>query len=211
MNSKKLIIVSVLLVIAIIASFTVPKTKYKSISIIPSLKIPLELKDWNGKDISQDFNTKDKRYDFISEVFAHAYRSDIGENILLLILDAGNFHNPKVCMGGAGYSAKDMPDTEFKTTRGTFKASTVFFEKKDEGMLIIYWISINKKLTDWTGQKLLQLFYSMFNKEKVGLMIRLDIPTRKDHIRSSVSAAKDLVYKLSESIPRDQAEYLFGK
>jgi EpsI family protein len=211
MNSKRFIIAAVLLIVAIIASFAPPKTKYKSVSIIPALNIPLEMKEWQGKDISRQFNTKDEKYNFISEVSAHAYRSSIGENILLLILDAGNFHNPKICMGGAGYTATDLPDTEFRTPRGAFKAHTIFFEKKDEGMLIIYWISINKRLTDWAGQKFLQLFYSMFNKDKVGLMVRLDIPTTESHIQGSVSAAKEFVSELSKNMPQDQSEYLFGK
>jgi len=211
MNSKRFTVAAILLTIAIIISFAPPRAKYKSISIMPSLNIPLELKDWQGKDISAQFNIKDERYNFISEVSAHAYRSPLGESILLLMLDAGNFHNPKLCMEAAGYTSTDLPDVKFKTTEGSFKAHAVFFENKKEGMLIIYWISIDKRLMDWTGQKFLQLFYSMFNKDKVGLMIRLDIPTRKNNIQGSISAAKEFVSELSEVMPREQSEYLFGK
>ena len=211
MKPLKPLIVIALLVATIIVAFAIPRPHYKSPDIIPTLDIPIYMGDWRGRDISKQFNLNDERYKFIGNVFANMYSNYLGEGLILLILDAGNFHNPKVCMGASGYTSKDLPDTEFKTPYNTVRAHTVYFEKGDEGTLIIYWICINKKIVDWNTQKLIQLWYSLFNKEKVGLMVRLDISTNKDRIQSSVSVAKEFIADLSKSLPREKCEYVFGK
>lgn len=195
---------------AIAVSFGLPKTKYKSPNILSKLDIPFNFPGWNGKNAANLFNPNDLRYNFISDIFARTYVNKYRERLLFLILDAGNFHNPKVCFGSSGHTITELPDLEVKTPTHTFKAHALFTQKGREGTLLVYWICINKKLVDWTGQKLLQLWYSMFNKEKIGLMVRLDIPARKDTLDSSLKLAREFILNISSNIPPDQTEYIFG-
>jgi hypothetical protein len=211
MNPKRSIVVLLLLLSTIAVSFGVPKSKYKSPDVLSTLDIPYRFTGWHGKDASGMLNLNDLRYNFISKVFVRSYTNTYRENLLLLILDAGNFHNPKICFGSAGNILTELPDLELKTPTHTFKAHVLFGEKDRKGTLLVYWICINKKIVDWTEQKMLQLWYSMFNKEKTGLMVRLDIPARKDTLDSSLKLAKEFILQISSTIPEAQAEYIFGK
>lgn len=211
MNIKRSIFIIILLLCATAVSFGLPKPRYKSPEIISKLDIPYRIFGWNGKDISQKLNLNDLRFNFISEIFIRSYINKYGENLILLILDAGNFHNPKVCLGGSGYTARDLPDTEFRINNRAFKAHTVYFEKGKEGIVVIYWICINKKVVDWTRQKIIQLWYSLFNKEKIGLMVRLEVSASPTGTESAVKTAQRFISEISSKIPAEQAEYIFGK
>jgi len=200
-----------ILICAIAASFGLPKVKYKSPDILSKLEIPQRIAGWRGKDVSQEINLKDERYNFIGEVFARAYFNKYGEKLLFLILDAGNFHNPKVCFGSSGFTLKELPDLKLKVLGRDFKARVLYAQKGQEGQLLIYWICIDRKIVDWTEQKIKQLWYSMFNKEKAGLMARLDIPAREETLDNSLKLAKEFISDISSKIPSEQADYIFGR
>lgn len=209
--NKKLLMVTILLLGAIILSFALPKAKYKSLNILHKLKIPYEISNWQGKDVAKELDLTDERYKFISEIFARIYTNENKESFLLLILDAGNFHNPKVCFGSSGYKMRELSDPEFNVGNRNFKAKTLYLQKGKEGLLLLYWICIDKKQVHWTEQKLKEFWYSLFGKKRVGLMVRLDIPTREDNIKNSLRQVKKFIEDLSYTLPSEQAEYLFGE
>ena len=210
MKNRQVIVISLILV-AIVISFALPKPKYTSAGMLSKISIPSKIYTWYGHDVSDQLNQKDLRYNFISDIFARSYNNGFGKSFLMMVLDAGNFHNPKVCFSSSGYVATDLPDVEFKTKNKNFKARAVFFERPQDSLVIIYWICIDREITDWTGQKIKELWYTLINKKKSGLMIRFDIPAAKGDIDSAVKTAKGFVEDLSNNIPQDQAEYLFGK
>ncbi len=207
---KKIIILGSILGLTLLVSFGLPKTKYKSPDILSKLEIPARTENWRSKDISTQLNLGDERYNFISEIYARAYTNYYGETVLWLILDAGNFHNPKVCFGSSGFTIEELPDLEIKLPHRTLKAKMLYTGKPKEGYLLIYWITINKNIVDWTQQKILQLWYALFNKEKIGLMVRFDIPTSRDRIENAQKIAQELLVEVLPQIPPDQAEYIFG-
>ncbi len=211
MLSKKIAAI-VILVLTIIFCFAFPKVKYQSPDMLSKLVIPTDPSvGWHSKDISDQFDTKDLKYNFISRIFARIYTNPTNQSILLMILDAGNFHNPKVCYGSSGYQITDMPDITLRAGNRSFNAQSVFMEKDSQGLLIIYWICIDKKMVNWTGQKLMQLVYSMFNKEKIGFMIRLDVPTTLANAPNAQKFAQEFIDTIYSQIPSDQVEYIFGK
>jgi EpsI family protein len=212
MKKIRPLITIIILLLTLAASYALPKVKYTSPDIVSTLEIPFRTGNWRGKDMSHRLNLNDLRYNFISKVFTRGYSNYYGENLLLLILDAGNFHNPKVCFGSSGYKIQDLPDVELKLAGGKqIKAKAIFAGKDNEGFVLIYWITINKKVVDWTQQKILQLWYSLFNKEKVGLMVRLDIPATESTIKDALKNAQSFWEEASSQIPAEQKEYLFGK
>jgi len=211
MKPSKTLLVAILLLSTAIIAFALPKPIYKSLNILPTLEIPSSINGLRSYDISGQFDVNDERYKFVGDIFATMYENYTGEKLVLIVLDAGNFHNPKVCMGASGYSSKELPDVEFITSYNRINAHNIYFEKGNEGNLIIYWICINKKIVDWNSQKLIQLWHSIFNKEKAGLMIRLDVPTTKDNIQNSINFAREFITNLSKSLPREKAKYIFGQ
>ncbi|MFA5256320.1 MAG: exosortase C-terminal domain/associated protein EpsI [Candidatus Omnitrophota bacterium] len=210
MNKTRYIIVMAILIAVIGISYGLPRAKYTSPKIVSKLNLPYRIYSWYGRDFSKSFNPNDLRYNFISEVFAQLY-TRFDDRVLLLILDAGNFHNPKACFRGSGFAVTDLPDTEFKAGKKRFKAKTLFFEKPGESYVVIYWLCIDKKITDWTGQKIKEFIFAVLNKQKTGLMIRLEIPAAKDGTDAAIKLAKEFISDLSDKLNEEQSDYLFGK
>ena len=211
---KKNIIVISLLIAAMVVAFALPKVKYQGLSILTKLNIPASMTGWQSRDISDSLKSKmneQEVYNFVGDVFARVYRNFLGEQLLMLVLDAGNFHNPKVCYGSGGYKITELDDIELAAGATKFKAHTLYLEKGDEGLTMVYWICINKKIVGWTEQKALELWASLLQKKKAGLMVRLDIPTRKGGTETSLRLAQDLIKDLSRNLTPEQSEYLFGK
>lgn len=209
-NTRSYITIFLLLATLVIA-FGLPKPHYKSPDIIGTLDIPERLSDWRSRNRSEELQLqKDDRYAFVSDIFAREYSTRYGENLIFLILDAGNFHHPKICFGNSGYKISELDDTELSANGKTFKASTLFAQKDIGGTVIIYWMVINKKRLNWTGQKSHELWYKLFNKEKIGVMGRIDIPIRSDNTQFAFNLAQKFLRDISHGIPKDDAQYMFG-
>ena len=207
-------IVIILLLFIIALSFTLPKAKYADTHFISRLEIPIIMKGWEGKDVAANLNIdySDERYNFLGEVLAHEYSNIDGRKLLFIILNAGNFHYPNICFTSSGFKIRELKKTEFNIMGRTFESHTLYTEKGQENYLVFYWISIDKKIVpDWIEQKVKQLYFSMFNKKRVGLMIRVDIPIKKDNIEDGLILAQQFFNDLIQAIPPEQAEYIFGK
>ena len=201
-----------LLLATILICFALPKPKYESTDIIGTLDIPETMRDWRSKDMARELNLEgDDRYKFISNVFARLYGNRYGESLLFLVLDAGNFHHPKVCFGSSGFKIRELDDTEFSAGDRAFKAKTLLATKGPGGFVVIYWMVINKQRVGWTEQKFQQLWYQLFNKEKIGVMGRLDIPVQGDNTQLAINLAQKFIRDLSRGVPDSDAEYMFGK
>jgi len=213
LRPSKFWIVILLLLSSIILSFAFPKAKYEGTGFISQLKIPDTFSEWQGKDITEnlDLSAEEDRYKFISGALAYEYVNKDGENLLFIVLDAGNFHHPKVCYTSSGFTVKDLKDTEFHTLNSTFKAHTLYTEKGGEGFLSFYWIIIDKKIAhEWIEQKIKQLYFSLFNKKRVGLMVRIDIPAKEGNIKDAIIPAERFISDLSRALPPEEADYIFG-
>jgi len=211
---KKHIIVITLLAATIFIAFALPKWKYKGLDTLKQVNIPVSMTGWQSRDISDNLKSnmsKGNVYNFVGDVFARVYGNFLGEQLMMLVLDAGNFHNPKVCYGSSGYNITELEDLELAAGAKKFKAHVLYLEKGDEGLTMVYWICINKKIVGWTEQKIIELTASILQKKKAGLMVRLDIPTRKGGSEASLRLAQDFVKDLSHSLTPEQSEYLFGK
>ncbi len=211
MNRQKPFVIIIILALAIIVSFALPKAKYKSLNILDQIRIPETAADWSSKDISKEFNTDDERYNFLSDIFARIYTDKNDNNLLFLVLDAGNFHNPKVCFSASGYKVKELTDTELKVAGRSFKAISLYTQRGNEGIVLLYWLCIDKKITSWTGQKLKELWASVFQTKKAGLMIRLEIPAQEKSTEAALAFGKKFLNDLSSNLSPDQLDYLFGK
>jgi len=206
-------IVIVLLLASVIAAYTMPVMHYKGTGFISKLEIPLSVGDWQGKDVTNELNLDfDKNWNkFISEALIYEYTNAEGKRLVFIILDAGNFHHPNVCFTAAGFEIKEIGDTEFNIRSKTIKAHTLFTTKQNQSNLSFYWIIIDKEITEkWIDQKIKQLYFSLFNRQRVGLMVRIDVPTRGNNINDAVILAKQFIQELKEALPREKSEYIMG-
>jgi EpsI family protein len=211
---RRPLVLIILLIATMVISFALPKWKYKGADTLSKVNIPVSMTGWQSADVSGNMKSKMKDqevYNFVGDVFARVYGNFLGEQLLLLVLDAGNFHNPKVCYGSSGYKIVELDDIEIDAGGKKLKAHALSMEKGDEGLTMVYWICIDKKIVGWTEQKVLELWASIMQKKKAGLMVRLDIPTRKGGKDTALRLAKDFVKDLSRNLSSEQSEYLFGK
>jgi hypothetical protein len=131
--------------------------------------------------------------------------------LLFLVLDAGNFHNPKVCFGSSGFEFRDLEKLKIKSNASTFEAQTVYMKKASEGQLIVYWLCIDKKIASWSKQKVIELWSTLLNKKKSGLMVRLEIPANEENLPSAIKLAYGFILELKNNLTAQDAEYIFGK
>jgi EpsI family protein len=212
MNNRNYII-SLIFLLALAAIYGIPRPKYHGTNVLQELDVPLSFGAWHGQDNPDEAQPLDDKFNFINTLISRTYTGPQGETLDLMILDAGNFHNPKICMGGAGYIARDLPDlgVTFPVEGKKRDFTEVYFTKDNEGDLVIYWIVINKKQVNWTQQKFQEFFYSIFNKKKVGLMVRLDIAAKDNDTAGAEAIAQDFIRSLSSKLTLGQRDIIFGQ
>ena len=209
----KILIASSLLVLTILVAFTLPKPHYHSAFSFKKLHIPESFPGWQSEDIAPKLAAKeqDDRYKFISEIFARSYGIQNGPTLLFLVLDAGNFHHPQVCFKSSGFAIRELDDIEFQLAHKTLQAQCLFARKNQQQFLVIYWITINGRSVNWTQQKWQELLFSLSNQNRVGLMMRMDIPVAEDRIPEAQAFARKFVTDLEKEIPLEEIPYLWGR
>ncbi len=213
MRPFKFWIIIILLSTAIVLSFTYKRPKYKGTGFISRLEIPSAFDGWRGKDITADLqlDLEASKFGFLSDIMTYQYVNGSGQSLLLIILDAGNFHHPNVCYTSAGFRIKELDDTEFNIAGRTVTARTLYTERGTESYLSFYWIVIDKKIVNkWIEQKLKQLYFTLFNKKRIGLMVRIDIPARESEIPDALILARQFVNDFSTALAPEPEDYLFG-
>ncbi|KKO18907.1 MAG: putative exosortase [Candidatus Brocadia fulgida] len=223
-RNKKVYITTALLLFTIIFCFASPgantkKTKYVSQDILSQLEIPYKIKGWHGVDARQDWDLEleEKMNQFIEQSITREYTNTNGENIFFTMVDAGNFHNPRICANGAGFKIKDSADTEFHVALPAqagsriLKARSFYTEKGNDGFLVIYWVCVDNNVVDWMEEKVKEIWFSLLdNSDRVSLMIRLDIPCKESSIDNALKLARGFVADFSQNIPIETATFVFG-
>ncbi|MCA9399083.1 MAG: EpsI family protein [Candidatus Omnitrophica bacterium] len=208
---KRAVLISIMLILTMVISFLVPKPKYEGTNILDNMNIPKSFPGWRSYDISKELDLKDERYNFISDAFARVYLNRKGEAVLLLVLDAGNFHNPKVCYTSTGFNVQELEKVRFDLSSTSVDANALYMERQESGMALLYWLIIDKKPVTWTQQKVLELWSSLFNKKKTGLMVRMEIPLNKGRTQEEALAlSREFIQSLNQSLTTEQKSYLFG-
>ena len=219
MDKRSLLIACVLVSVMAIA-FGLPKAKYKSMDILKEISVPMNVGDWQGKDVKNDLKLMDEKYNFVRALDLREYDHPSGRKVYLFILDAGNFHNPKVCMTSSGFVTKEINDIEYELAapaasvgqqaRASFTAPAITITKDEASFLISYWITINGKRVDWVEQKATEFWFSLIGKRKAGLMIRVDTPTSEKDVPMATEVLKDFVRSLGDSVSAKDHKYIFG-
>lgn len=213
-NLTKSWIVLILLLCSVAISYSIPRETYIGSDIISKINVPIKINEWQGEDVSNQLKL-DMTIDtnkFIFETKIIQYINNQGDRLNLIILDASNFHHPNVCFTAAGYEIKELDDTTITLPGQIIQAKTLYTEKNKQSTVSLYWIVIDKKITyNWIEQKIKQLYFSMFNKKRIGLMVRFDLTTDKENIDSAIKTVKQFIIGLNHTLSAEKSEYLFGK
>ena len=214
MNKSKFIAVIFILLVSITISNVFSKAKYEGTDFISNLKIPDSFSGWHGKDVSDalGINNNSPTFAFISDAQAYQYFNEEGRSLLFIILDASNFHHPKNCFVGAGYKIRELPDSEFHLSDRSFMTHALYSTKGEASYNHFYWIVIDKTIThEWVKQKFKQLFFSLLGKQRVGLMVRIDIPVKENDIEDASKLENQFINDLSQALQPENADYILGE
>jgi EpsI family protein len=214
MKNPKVLIAVILLIATMAVSNALPKAKYIGTNFITNLQVPLTLPGWQGKNVTNflNLNLEEARFGFINDALAYEYVNNNAERLLFIILDAGNFHHPKNCFVSSGYDIKEIPDAQFNLKGQPLKAHALYSAKGTQDYIHYYWIVINKNNAhQWVEQKLKQLYFSMLNKKRVGLMVRIDVPVKESNTENAFTLAEQLITDLYDTLGSEQIDYIFGK
>lgn len=201
---------------AALYSFAVPKhAEYTGSSFITSLVMPDTFAEWKGDDLSETLrgNLQGAEYKFISEALAYKYTDKDNKGLLFMIINSRDFHYPNGCFRGSGYKVTEMNNTGLDASGRDVDAHTFIAEHRGKGAktLILYWIVIDSKpVTNWAEQKMKQLYFSLFDMNNVGLLVRLDIPVEGDNVQGGLALAQKLVDDLSGVLSVGEADHIFG-
>ncbi len=207
----KLLIPIGLLIATMALCFGSTHKKYQGTNVLKTLSLPLDIGNWKGQEVKQQLNLGEGSLAYLGDYQMIKYTNSTHDQIFITLLDAGNFHNPKLCFSTSGYLPMEMPDTEFEISKKKFTAQTIFFRKKNSDTLVMYWLIVDQQQLSWIGQKSKDLFYALLGKKRVGLIIRLDILTSKSDIKRSVAAAQDFIKNLDIGLNMEQSKIIFGK
>jgi len=211
-----MIIAGTVLLSAVLCVYFVPRAKYTGKAITKDIlnSIPEKGRFWETRGVNDLKEGLDGAvYNFVSKIFARQYVNSKNpkQALFLVVVDAGNFHYPKVCFEGTGYDSEELAARDLAIGPGKLQAHLLLNKKGEEATLSVYWICIDKKIVPtWARQKVKQLFYSLFNKERVGLMIRVDIPVSED-INKSIEITQDFLKDLYRSTPETYRGYIFSE
>ena len=112
--AKKKGVVSLVLVGVLFFCYLSEKPKQTDLKTLEKIQLPERLENWRSTIIKPEADfKKDDRYNFLSGLQARMYGTRYQEQILMLLLDGGNFHNPKVCFGGSGFKTNEIIPKNF--------------------------------------------------------------------------------------------------
>jgi EpsI family protein len=208
--NKRILTVLIMLFMTAVGAYVLPNHRIQRSQYIDHLAIPLEIKTWQGENIASLVDTSDDRFRFVNDIFARYYVNQKEDNILFLILDAENFHHPKTCFTSSGFSVRDLPTEKLSMNGHQIEARTFYAWDKKQSFLILYWMMVNGKQTDWREQKWTQLWRSILNQNDTALMVRLDVPVRKS-TQDALKKAQQFLNDVSEVSPPDQMAFVLGK
>ena len=217
MNKKTIRFIAAYLVIAAgcFCVYFTPQAKYEGKEVVLSVMedVPENFGRWRGKNMSMKIDDENPVYNFLSKAFARFYEDRYlpQKGLFFMMVDAGNFHHPRVCMQAGGVRTESLAPRAINVGGREILVQLVLTEGKDSGSLIVYWICIDKKvLRRWIDQKAHQFIYSLFNKKSVGLMVRADIACSRDSIDEGVKYAEKFFSDMYRNFPEESREYLFG-
>ncbi len=200
-----------LLALTLLASYAGPRPKYEAADNLSHLNIPTEFKEWRSRDISNEINPKDERFKFIGNYIARQYVNDLGESLLLLILDVNNSHPPANCFKASGFQVEPGHSFDMSAPGIHVTPSSLYAFKKKDGFLVCYWMVINGKVVNsWIGGELRQLLGNILNLPRQAVMIRLDIPINRSGKDKGIKIAQDFVKGLAAGADKKEKELLFG-
>ncbi|MBC8414332.1 MAG: exosortase-associated EpsI family protein [Nitrospira sp.] len=206
-------IVILILVFGITVDLAIPAAEYSGNTYIPRNKIPSSFADWRGKDMSHALFLDISNVDALAYTrsFAYEYVNSSGQEIILVISHAGSYHYPKVCLSESGYVMHDLEDEEIVMHNRKLKTSVIYTENYGDDFISLYWVTMNKEvIINWTDIKLKQLYYSIFDKDLVGFIVRVDVPADRSDIVESIAIAKQFITELNTSINNEFSDYILG-
>jgi EpsI family protein len=210
-KAKSLIIIAIIF-ITILVSFYSPKIRYQSFDILEYINMPLSIGNWLGKELPNKDEEEKKAFTYINKSKQYYFWKKDGSEIYFSLLNAENFHDPKVCYTGIGYKPRYEGTHKINLSKSTtLQFDTYLMLKKNNTLLTTYWMCINGKNVNWLELKLNKRIYALTNKESINVLTRIDVPTNPKNTEKALAVTKDFLRDLYRILDKNKSVYVFGK
>lgn len=212
---NKHLFTSILLVLTLAASLLSGKAQFKSIDVVSQLNIPLHFNRWQGQNAPNAYQTESQKPDFIAKTLLLYYWIPDEANLSLLLINAGNFHNPRTCYTGSGYTPKEYANLEIELSKNVaLKGESYIMQKSEtEAFFTTYWMIVDGRRVDWLEQKFKEFFFALINKRRANLMVRIDVPlyeVNQEVFKWAENVTRLFIQDLYKASDTQDKYYIFG-
>lgn len=176
--------------------------------------IPKEIGEWQM--VSEKTEMNPSASEFLNDVLFRTYKRGDGKTIMLAIAYGAdqkqNFsiHVPEGCYRVAGYDVASMGVVNHPLITGLeLKRLIILDKERAEPML--YWIVLNGKvLTNHFERKIKQVYYSLFNVQAGGVLVRVSSLCNDKDFQNDYEIQKAFIIDLYKSLNHELRRILFG-
>jgi EpsI family protein len=183
-------------------------------STINLAEIPEEMGEWQM--LEQQTDMKKSSSEFLNDVLFRTYQRGDGKIIMLAIAYGAdqkqNFsiHVPEGCYRAAGSDVTsigvvndaDIPGLELKR---------LLVKDKEKTEPMQYWIILNGKvITSHFERKLKQIYYSLFNVNAGGVLVRVSSFSSDKDFQNDYDIQRSFIFALYKSLTPELRDLIFG-
>ena len=183
-------------------------------STINLAEIPEEMGEWQM--LEQQTDMKKSSSEFLNDVLFRTYQRGDGKIIMLAIAYGAdqkqNFsiHVPEGCYRAAGSDVTsigvvndaDIPGLELKR---------LLVKDKEKTEPMQYWIILNGKvITSHFERKLKQIYYSLFNVNAGGVLVRVSSLSSDKDFQNDYDIQRSFIFALYKSLTPELRDLIFG-
>jgi EpsI family protein len=174
---------------------------YSSQGVIELSDFPLEIGEWQGKEIP----LSERTYELLGtrNVIFREYTNSTGDSIGLSIVrgsgDRSSFHPPEICYVGGGVELidKSLEDIELNST--SIKTNRLVLKDNAGFQVAWYWFTVGDKVThNYYLQQVYMIFNELLRKDNSGAsLIRISKSVNRQDLTQADDTVKDFISKLS--------------
>jgi EpsI family protein len=183
-------------------------------STINLAEIPEEMGEWQM--LEQQTDMKKSSSEFLNDVLFRTYQRGDGKIIMLAIAYGAdqkqNFsiHVPEGCYRAAGSDVTSMGVVNDEDITG-LELKRLLIKDKEKTEPMQYWIILNGKvITSHFERKLKQIYYSLFNVQAGGVLVRVSSFSSDKDFQKDYEIQSAFIFAMYKSLNPDLRNLLFG-
>lgn len=204
-NNKACLITVVLLALTLAGLIYLRQARAIPAAEVRLEDIPLELGEWQGKDIS----ISERTYEILEtkDVLIREYTSARGEKVVLVIVysgvNRGSFHPPEICYLGGGRELLDKGFEEIELAEpgkssSAMQVNRLLMEDKAGREIAWYWFTGGRRVTaNYYRQQCYFIWDEFRRRHAGGTLIRVSTRVTGSGLEGAEALGKDFIGRIA--------------